>query len=196
MTITRHTDGWFVTRVQNGDLEALGELYKKYKAQVYRTALAITRDEKTAEDILQETFLRIYTYADSFDKTRPLGPWLYRVTVNLAYSWSSQAKRWVNLFQGALESLKTFDQRHPEEIVEKRGQQQFLRQAIDALPEPQRVVIILHYLEELSVGEISYVVGIPEGTVKSRLYYARERLRKAILEREYGLASGVAYDFT
>ncbi len=195
MTI-QHTDGWLVTRVQNGDLEALGKLYKRYKTQVYRTALAITHDERTSEDILQEAFLRIYTYADSFDKTRPLGPWLYRMTVNLAYSWSSQAKRWVNLFHEKLESLKALDRQHPEEIVEKRGRQQFVRKAIDALPEPQRVVIILHYLEDLSVSEISYVVGVPEGTVKSRLYYARERLRKTILEREQGVASEVAYDFT
>jgi RNA polymerase sigma-70 factor (ECF subfamily) len=193
---TQRTDGWLVARVQNGDLEALGKLYEKYKAQVYRTALAITRDEKTAEDILQEAFLRIYTYADSFDKTRPLGPWLYRMTVNLAYSWTSQAKRWVNLFQEALDSLTAPARQHPEEIVEKRGQQQFLRQAIDTLPEPQRVVIILHYLEELSVSEIAYAVGIPEGTVKSRLYYARERLKKTILEQGYGAASEVAYDFT
>ena len=193
--IAQHTDGRLVARVREGDLEALGELYKRYKTQVYRTALAITYDEGMAEDILQETFLRIYTYANSFDETQPLGPWLYRVTVNLSYSWTNRAKRWLNLFQSAFERLKSSTRRVPEQVAEELELRQSLRQAIDALPEPQRAVIVLYYLEELSVNEIAYAMGVPEGTVKSRLYYARERLRKAITEREHGLVTEVAYDF-
>jgi RNA polymerase sigma-70 factor (ECF subfamily) len=193
--IAQHTDGRLVARVREGDLEALGELYKRHKTQVYRTALAITYDEGMAEDILQETFLRIYTYANSFDETQPLGPWLYRVTVNLAYSWTNRAKRWLILFQSAFERLKSSTRRDPEEAAEELELRQNLRQAIDALPEPQRAVIVLYYLEELSVSEIARAVGVPEGTIKSRLYYARERLRKTIAEREHGLVTEVAYDF-
>ena len=192
----QHTDGWLVARVRNGDLEALGELYERYKTQVYRTALAITHNESMAEDILQDTFLRVYTYANSFDETQPLGPWLYRVTVNLAYSLTNRAKRCVFFFQNALERIKSPTQQNPEQVTEKRERRQMLRQAIDALPEPQRVVVILYYLEELSINEIAYAVGIPEGTIKSRLYYAREKLRETIVERRHGLVPEVAYDFT
>jgi len=64
------------------------------------------------------------------------------------------------------------------------------------LPPGHRVVIILHYLEGLSLKEIAYVIDVPEGTVKSRLHYARESLRKTILERERRLVPEVAYDFT
>jgi RNA polymerase sigma-70 factor (ECF subfamily) len=71
-----------------------------------------------------------------------------------------------------------------------------LQQAIDALPANHRVVIVLYYLEGLSLKEIAYVAGVPEGTVKSRLYYAREKLRKTILEQERRLVPEVAYDFT
>jgi RNA polymerase sigma-70 factor, ECF subfamily len=194
--LAEYTDGRLVARVRDGDLEALGELYRRYKAQVYRTALAITYDEGMAEDILQETFLRIYTYANSFDETQPLGPWLYRVTVNLAYNWTNRAKRWLTFVQNTFWRLKPSPRRDLEEVVEESELRQELRQAIDTLPEPQRVVIILYYLEELSVSEIAYVMGVPEGTIKSRLYYARERLRKTILEREYGVMQEVAYDFT
>jgi len=63
----QHTDAWLVVRVRDGDLEALGELYERYKTSVYRTALAITCDERAAEDILQDAFLRVYTYAYSID---------------------------------------------------------------------------------------------------------------------------------
>jgi len=90
---TQYTDGQLVVRIRSGDLEALGKLYERYKTQVYRTALAITRDKEAAEDILQDAFLRVYTYAGRIDETVSLGPWLYRVTVNLAYSWVSRVKK-------------------------------------------------------------------------------------------------------
>jgi len=193
---TQHTDGWFVARIRDGDIEALGELYERYKTQVYRTALAITHDEQAAEDILQEVFLRIYAYADSIDETVPLGPWLYRVTVNLAYSWTSRVKRWLNSLQDTLDRWMSPAQWHPEAMAEEQEWRRILQQAIEALPPRHRVVIILHYLEGLSLKEIAYVIGIPEGTVKSRLHYARGNLRKTILEREHRLVPEVAYDFT
>jgi len=195
MTV-RHADGRLVARVQEGDLEALGELYERYKTPMYRTALAITRDEKAAEDILQEAFLRVYAYAHSIDKTVPLGPWLYRVTVNLAYSWTRQVKRWLHTFQDTFDRWASSAQWHPETTTEEQEWRQVLQQAIDALSPRHRVVITLHYLEGLSLREIAYVTGVPEGTVKSRLHYARESLRKTILEREHRLVPEVAYDFT
>jgi len=192
----QHTDGWFVARVRDGDLEALGELYERYKTTVYRTALAITRDGRAAEDILQEAFLRVYTYADRIDETLPLGPWLYRVTVNLAYSWTSRVKRWWYTLQGTLDRWVSPAPWHPEALTEEQEWRQALQQAIDALPPRHRVVITLYYLEGLDLKEIAQVVGVPEGTVKSRLHYARESLRKAVLERERRLVPEVAYDFT
>jgi len=192
----QHTDAWLVVRVRDGDLEALGELYERYKTSVYRTALAITCDERAAEDILQDAFLRVYTYAYSIDETVPLGPWLYRVTVNLAYSWTSRVKRWFHTLQNTLDRWTSSAQWRPEAVAEEREWRQALQQAIDALPPGHRVVIILHYLEGLSLKEIAYVIDVPEGTVKSRLHYARESLRKTILERERRLVPEVAYDFT
>jgi RNA polymerase sigma-70 factor (ECF subfamily) len=190
------TDGSLVARLQDDDLEALGELYERYKTTVYRTALAITRDPKAAEDILQEAFLRVHSYAHSIDKTVPLGPWLYRVTVNLAYSWTRQVKRWLHSLQDVLDRWASPTQWYPEVAAEEEEWRQSLQQAVDALPSRHRVVVILHYLEGLSLKDISYVIGVPEGTVKSRLHYARDSLKRAILEREHRLVPEVAYDFT
>lgn len=191
----KHTDGWLVVRIRDGDLEALGELYERYKTSVYRTALAVTRDEGVAEDILQDAFLRVYAYADRIDETVPLGPWLYRVTVNLAYSWTSRVKRWLHALHDMLDRWVPSAQRYPEAATVEQEWRQILLQAIDKLPSAHRIVIILHYLDELSLKEIARVTDVPEGTVKSRLYYARERLRD-ILEREQRLVTEVAYDFT
>jgi len=149
-----------------------------------------------AEDILQETFLRIYAYADRIDETLPLGPWLYRVTVNLAYSWIRRARLWLGSIEGLLEHLLVPTCEQPECWVEEAERQHILQRAIEALPLNQRVVVVLYYLEGLSLKEIAYVIDVPEGTVKSRLHYARESLRKAVLERERRLVPEVAYDFT
>ena len=195
MTV-RHADGGLIIRLQQGDIEALGELYERYKVQVYRTALAITHDKQMAEDILQETFLRIYVYAACIDETQALGPWLYRVTVNLTYSWIRRARLWLSSIEGLLEHLLVPMYEQPERLVEKAERQRILQCAIEALPLNQRVVVVLYYLEELSLKEIAYVMDIPEGTVKSRLHYARKSLQKAILEREHRLVPEVAYDFT
>jgi len=192
----QHADGQLVVCIRDGDLEALGELHKRYKAQVYRTALAITHDKEAAEDILQEAFLRVYTHADRIDETVSLGPWLYRVTVNLAYSWTTRVKRWLRSLQGMFDRWTSSVQWNPEAIAEERERQQVLQRAIDELSPRHRVVIVLYYLEGLSLKEIAYVTGVPEGTVKSRLHYARENLREAILEQDRRLVPEVAYDFT
>ena len=115
--------------------------------------------------------------------------------MNLAYSWTSQVKRWLNFLQN------TFDRwispvQSPERLAEEQERWRVLQQAIDALPRGQRTVIILHYLEGLSLKEVAYILGIPEGTVKSRLHYARENLRKALLEQERRLVPEVVYDLT
>ncbi len=193
----KEEDSLLVARVSDGDIDALGKLYERYKSQVYRTATAITHDKRMAEDILQEVFLRVNRYADSFDQTQPFEPWLYRITVNLSYTWTNRAKRWVHCFQDAIERLRAPSKRDPERVTESREQCALLRRAIDSLPDSHRVVIILYYLEDLSVSEVAYALGVPEGTVKSRLYYAREKLRKAIAEQqEEGMLSEVVYDFT
>ena len=81
-------------------------------------------------------------------------------------------------------------------MTESREQRALLKRAIDGLPDSHRVVIILYYLEGLSVNEVAYALGLPGGTVKSRLYYAREKLKEAIAEEQGGVLSEVAYDFT
>lgn len=188
-------DGLLIRRVRSGDLEALGELYEKYKTPIYRTALAITRDESLAEDILQETFIRVYFHADKFDDTLPLMPWLYRVTVNLCYTWTNRVRRLWNALQQTFEHMPS-STRHPEAIAEEWEWQQIVQQVLDALPVDHRTVIVLHYIEGLSLQEIAYITDVPEGTVKSRLHYAREKVRKALLERQRRVLPEVAYDFT
>ena len=186
-------DTGLILRLQAGDLDALGLLYDRHRAAVYRTAVAILRDSDVAEDLLQDVFLRLHTYAASVKPDLPLAPWLYRVTINLCYTWFAR-RRWLAPLDEVLEKLIGPARHRPEPAAEQHDARVVMQQAIDALPFNQRVVVILHYLNDLSLQEIAEILKCPVGTVKSRLYYARESLRQQLEGNT--LALEVAYEFT
>jgi RNA polymerase sigma-70 factor (ECF subfamily) len=189
-------DRQLIFRLQQGEREALGLLYERYKDIVYRTALATTHDQRAAEDILQECFIRLYTYAESVDPERPLKPWLYRVTLNLVYDWSAK-RRWTQPITELLEWVADLPAAFP--APDRRTEEQeiihLVREVVAELPPPHRNVIVLFYLEHQSVEDISQILEVPPGTVKSRLYYARERLRETLTRRQRPVPE-MTYEFT
>ncbi|MBZ0299561.1 MAG: RNA polymerase sigma factor, partial [Anaerolineae bacterium] len=166
-----------VKRLQSNDLSALGTLFDRYYTQIYRTAVAITHEDTVAEDITQDCFLRLHRYASRIDTNLPLPPWLYRVTVNLAYTWVSRHKKRRVSLESVVDYLMSPARTTPDHVVEVIGMQEEVRRAIAALNFNQRVVVVLHYLNGLSLEDIAQILDCPVGTVKSRLYYARENLR-------------------
>jgi RNA polymerase sigma-70 factor (ECF subfamily) len=185
-----------IRRLQRGDLAALGELYELFKDNVYRTALAITRDEHAAEDILQECFVRLYHYAASIDTERPLKPWLYRVAVNLSYDWFSR-KPMLQPLDDVLEWLSGLSSVFPapDRKTEERELHRMVRDVVAELPMSHQAVVVLFYQENLSLEEVAEVVDLPVGTVKSRLHHARKRLRDALAQRQRPVPE-MTYEFT
>ncbi len=183
------TDRELIKRLCDGDLDALGTLYDRYRLLVFHTALAVTHDRQSAEDILQECFLKLNAYARRIDVDLPLEPWLYRVTVNLAYTWVSRRSRWLTSLESVIDRLVAPARTNAEDHAEMVELHTVIRKAIDALPPPQRMTIILYYLNDLSLKEISYVMSCPVGTVKSRLHYGREYLGRQ-LQSYYAAQSG------
>ncbi len=178
-------DGQLVLRLQDGDLEALGRLFDRHRQMVYRTALAITNDPEIAADLLQDVFLRMHRFAHRIDPQRPLKPWLYRMTVNLTYSWIKRRNRWIHRVNEMAEWLSRVREPTPDNIAEQDEDWQLIQRAITALPVTQRVVVVLYYLGELPLQEISEILEVPVGTVKSRLHYGRRSLKKQLgLHRE------------
>jgi RNA polymerase sigma-70 factor, ECF subfamily len=178
--MTATTDAQLIQRLCDGDLSALGALYDRYRLLVFHTALAITRDRQSAEDILQECFLKVNTYARRIDQSLPLEPWLYRVTVNLAYTWVTRRSRWLTSLETVIDRLVAPIRTNSEYQAELSELQTVIQQAIDALPPNQRLTVILYYLNDLSLKEISYILDCPVGTVKSRLHYGREQLKQCL----------------
>ncbi len=146
---------------------------------VFRTALVITGDQDTAADMVQDVFLRLYRFADHIDPERPLEPWLYRMTVNLSYTWMKRNRRWLRPLEDLAEWLAGGRQ-SPHEQVEMQDDWDRVQHAVSNLPFPQRVVIVLYYLNDLSLQDISDILEVPVGTVKSRLHYGRQALRKSL----------------
>ena len=169
-----------ILQLQQGSLDALGVLYDRYRHIVYRTALAITGDTEAASDLLQDVFLRLYRFADRIDPQRPLEPWLYRMTANLAYTWVKRNSRWTSPLEDLADWLNGPGKNSPYELVEKHDEWDHVQRAVSALPLPQRTVVVLYYLNDLSLQEISEILEVPVGTVKSRLHYGRRALQKSL----------------
>ena len=183
-----------ILRLQDGSLDALGELYDRYNPMVYRTALAIIGDPETAADLLQEVFLRLNRFADRIDPQRPLEPWLYRVTTNLAYTWVKR-RRWLQPLEEIAEWFSSDQDEQPAQALESHEEWRQIEKAIQTLPLAQRLVIVHYYINDCSLEEISEILDVPTGTVKSRLHYGRQALKQH-LDGQRGLVAEVKYEFT
>jgi len=195
VAVSTGEDSELIPRVRGGDLAAFEALYDKYKGRVYRAALAITRDRGAAEDILQECFLRVHAHIDKIDVSRPLSPWIHRIAVNLSYNWVTKRKRWFPSLEEVIEQFVGGHHDSPEHILEREELQRIVQEAIHSLSFAQRVVIILFYLNGFRLEEIAYILDCPVGTVKSRLYYGRQNLRRK-LGADKRLPAGLTYEFT
>jgi RNA polymerase sigma-70 factor (ECF subfamily) len=184
-----------VRRVQAGDLKAFEDLYDRYKGPIFRTALAITRQPDAAEEILQDCFLRAYTHLHKVDDRAPFPAWLHRIAVNLSYNWIAKRRLWLTPLEEVIDQLVAGPLSSPEHAAEQGELRHIIQDAIDGLPFAQRVVIILYYLQDFNLNDIAYILDCPVGTVKSRLHYGRENLRRR-LEADARLPVGVAYEFT
>jgi RNA polymerase sigma-70 factor (ECF subfamily) len=187
-------DRELIFRLKGGDLLALGLLYDHHRQMVYRTALAISGDSDAAADLLQDVFLRLYRFVERVDPELPLEPWLYRMTANLSYTWVKRQSRWLRPLEDITEWLAGSRKQTPHQMAELSDDTSQLQQAVLRLPLPQRVVVVLFYINDLSVQEISEILDVPIGTVKSRLHYGRQALKDALERRSQGLA--VQYEFT
>ena len=178
--MSQDRDPEVIAQMQAGSLDALGILYDRYNPMVYRTALAITGDQDAANDLLQDVFLRLFRFADRIDLERPLEPWLYRMTANLSYTWIKRNSRWVRSLEEISEWLVGTSRNTLYETVERHDDWDQVQRAVTKLPFSQRVVIVLYYLNDLSIEEIAEILEVPVGTVKSRLHYGRLALKKSL----------------
>jgi len=177
-----------IRRAANGDATALEPLMLAHQEAVFRLAYLLLGDPDDAEDVAQETFLRAWKHFKRFDDMRPLRPWLLSITSNLASNRRRSAGRYVSAL------MRTFQNEPPPATVEEKNVQQTesnaLWKAVQTLNITDQQIVYLRYFLELSVDETAEVLEIAEGTVKSRLSRALEKLRKVIKQDFPVLAEG------
>jgi RNA polymerase sigma-70 factor (ECF subfamily) len=171
--IGRRDERALVRSAQMGSEQALETLYRSHWPRSRRAAYLIVHDAAASEDIAQEAFLAAVRALDRFDRRRPFGPWLHRIVVNRAIDWARRRK---------LRGEVAVDESHPQlaitgaDSAANPGFGEDVAQALRALPPEQRALIVLRYLLDYTPGEIAAMLGLPRGTVNSRLRRGLDRL--------------------
>jgi RNA polymerase sigma-70 factor (ECF subfamily) len=176
-------DADLIARARQGDAEAWGLLVPAYQQVVYRLAYLLLGDVDEAEDVAQEAFLRALRAIDRFDLSRPLCPWLLSITANLARN----RRRSISRYMAAVRRAFQAGAERQEDVGTLSGRTsdaQALWQATRRLDRIDQEVIYLRFFLEMPVSETAEVLGVAQGTVKSRLHRALARLR-TIVERDF-----------
>jgi RNA polymerase sigma-70 factor (ECF subfamily) len=175
------TEADLLASAQGGNLFAFDEIVRRYQRRVYSTALRIVRRHDLADDVTQEAFLRAHRALGSYDRGRPFGPWICRIAANLAINHvRSPAAREEELDEAALEGRASTASDGPLGAILEKEARSVLEDAVGRLPAEQRAVFVLRTFEDLSYKEIAEALDLSVGTVMSRLFRAREKLRGAL----------------
>lgn len=172
---------FLVLRSQSGDRAALDELLKRIQAPLYRYISRLSGDETFAEDILQEVFLLIYRKIGWLREPKLFRPWTFRIASRETFARLKKEKRWKDQAREdeVLDNVPAAEipERYDPDLIRK------IPVLLSATSPASRAVLILHYIEELTLAETAEILGISTGTVKSRLAYGLETLRRAVSKR-------------
>jgi RNA polymerase sigma-70 factor (ECF subfamily) len=177
-------DAQLMVAVQQGDTAAFRILVDRYKKRAYYTALKLVGDSDDASDLSQEAFIRVYNARRRYDRTRPFYAWFFAILRNLAKNHlkkrsvrSEYAAQVKDCGEQPLEADKA-----PDCLVEADETRKAVWAAVEKLSYDHREIIILRHFEDMPYEEIARLLEIPIGSVMSRLYYARRRLRDLLGE--------------
>jgi RNA polymerase sigma-70 factor (ECF subfamily) len=180
------TDEALVERARRGDAGAYDEIVQRYTQVAFRAAYLVTGSAADAEEAVQDAFVKAHRALGRFHAGAPLRPWLLRIVGNEAHNRRRAAGRRATLELRAARLESDGRGTDPERAAEAAADRRALLAALEALSEEQRLVVTCRYLLELSGEETSAVLAIPEGTVKSRLARALDRLRDLLEEPRDG----------
>jgi RNA polymerase sigma-70 factor (ECF subfamily) len=171
-----------VRQARAGDPGAWDSLFRRYQLPLYVYAFELVHDEQASLDIVQETFINAVRHLDSLRDDDKFGSWLFGIAHQKCLQrWRKQGReeRALEEFAAAPTDLED----DPAELLIREEQEAEFMRLLSQLPQVQRAVVLLHFVEQFSLEEISVITGAALGTVKSRLHYAKRMLRKLIEEK-------------
>jgi RNA polymerase sigma-70 factor (ECF subfamily) len=175
-----HDESEWIRRIAQGDERAFERLFRCYAPRIFRFAMSYLNDPALAEEVVQETMIAVWKNAKDYKEQSQLSTWILGIARNKALDRARARQREPEL-------LREIDRRAsaratPEQIAQRDSQADRARSALEKLSPEHREVMMLAFYNELSYSEIAQIVGCPEGTVKSRVYYAKEQLKRLLSE--------------
>ncbi|HEX7057007.1 MAG TPA: RNA polymerase sigma factor SigW [Bacilli bacterium] len=174
---------------KRGDRNAFSELVRLYSTKIFHLAYRMLNNRQEAEDVVQDTCLRVYRNLDKYDPEQRFSTWIYRIATNLCIDRLRRRKGQYSLDADLPEgdgldwhSMLASEERGPESSLLLSETQAKVRKAINTLPQKYKAVVVLRYLQDLSLQEISEILGLPVTTIKTRVHRGREYLRKKLEE--------------
>jgi RNA polymerase sigma-70 factor (ECF subfamily) len=181
-----------VKRVRNGDQRAFKLLVERYQRKVYAVALGMLKDKEEAMDVSQEAFIKVYKYLDHFKGDASFYTWLYRITSNIcidvirkrAGSGGEHAEfdetMPMDVSETNIGALGSRLGTNPQKSALRRELAEKIQEALAAVPEKHRAILLLREIEGMSYEDLSRTLDIPKGTVMSRLFHARAKVQKIL----------------
>jgi RNA polymerase sigma-70 factor (ECF subfamily) len=176
--VLEETGNDIVEACRRGEPEAFRALFERYKDKVYSVALRYSGDPAVAQDISQDTFLKLFSAIGSFRGDSSFESWLYRLVVNSCFDQKRKTRRLVPVVDELLSALRAPDASILDEVL-RAEMSGHIRSVVGSLPPEQRMVIVLRYAQGLSYDEIAGILGCSSGTIGSRL----NRVHKVIARR-------------
>lgn len=173
-------DAMLVKMTLKGDLRAFEELVDRYQKVLYNTVLRIVQNADEAEDITQTGFVKAYEHLTHYKTQHKFFSWLYRIVVNESLNALRRRRETQEIDSGLMASVKD-----PSESYEDSEREEYVDRALQMLTPENRAVVVLRHFQDLTYREISQILEIPEKTVKSRLFTARQLLKDRLLKLGY-----------
>lgn len=165
-----------VINVQKGDMKAFEQLFDLYKHKALRTIYSMTRDKNISEDIVQEVFVICYTSIKSLKNPEYFKTWFYRILTRTTWRYMKKQRKLIPVKEIFIKSTDTYEDSSLEKLEQKEFSKIIYQEILKLKPKLQTTVI-LYYYNEFSIKEIAQIMESREGTVKSRLYTARRKLK-------------------
>ncbi len=185
-----HEETEMISRCQQGDQEALKEIYDKYHKKVYRIAYGVVRQREDALDIVQEVFIKLFRSIKNFQGRSHFYTYLYRMVMNTAID---HARKSGKKFASSLDEEGSFEpsdgaEKGPERVFLQKELEERVKRAMDKLPAEQKAALIFRDMEGLSYQEMAEAMGCSIGTVMSRLHYGRKKMQELL--KDYVMLHG------
>ena len=188
----REEDIQLIARARAGDERAFRSLLDKYERPVFSICMRMVRNRDEATDLAQESFIKVFTMLERYNPTYAFSSWLFKITSNLCIDYLRKRRIETYPMDDPIDGEKGEIQRQyesgepdPDTVFDRKEKMSRLNEAIEALPDHYRVMLILRHQENLSYEEIASTLEIPLGTVKARIHRAREMLKTNLKGKEF-----------